>query len=454
MNLSEVYSAKAVAINQTEAASNKIPYLLSAFFPSDKKMGLDLKWIKTHKGLEVSLAPSNFDAKAKIRTRKGFKFDKQEMAFFRESMTISEADEQEIARVSESTDPYAQEVLKHIYSDVDRLVAGADVVPERMRAQLLFPTSGGPAIYISHDGVTYSYNYDGDGSWAVNNRVDLSGVKMWSNPSTAKPLDDIRNIKRKASKIGSTLKYMVMNQATFDEMLENEQIKSAILAQNVTANVFMDDDMLKDFIKTKTKLTVLIYDKIVKDEGGTDVQLVPDGYVAFLPDGTFGKTWYGTTPEERTLMGNTEANVSIVGTGVAITVVTVPGPPVETTTTASMIVLPSFERMDECYLLGVGVPGTEWSELDALVVSSAEGTASGTTVFTITEALGTGNSYKAKAFESGATLPNYGQNLKTWKAYTEGDDFATTDGYEVVIAEVNAEYKAVAAAVIVADVKA
>ena len=100
MNIRDVYSAKAIALVNTEVASNKIAYLGSGLFPAKKKMGLDLKWIKTSKGLPVSLAPSNFDAVSTLRSREGFKLTETEMAFFRESMLIKEADEQEIAKGS------------------------------------------------------------------------------------------------------------------------------------------------------------------------------------------------------------------------------------------------------------------------------------------------------------------------------------------------------------------
>ena len=52
-------------------------------------------------------------------------------------------------------------------------------------------------------------------------------------------------------------------------------------------------------------------------------------------------------------MGNSEANVSIVNTGVAITL-TVTSDPVNTKTTVSEIVLPSYERMSETYVIKVG----------------------------------------------------------------------------------------------------
>lgn len=49
-------------------------------------------------------------------------------------------------------------------------------------------------------------------------------------------------------------------------------------------------------------------------------------------------------------MGSKEADVTIVDTGVAIAVTTT-SDPVNTKTTVSEIVLPSYERMDETFVI-------------------------------------------------------------------------------------------------------
>ena len=178
MNIRDVYSAKAIALVNTEVASNKIAYLGSGLFPAKKKMGLDLKWIKTSKGLPVSLAPSNFDAVSTLRSREGFKLTETEMAFFRESMLIKEADEQEIMRVQDSTDPYASEVLSRIFDDANTLIDGANVVPERMIMQLLAPADGSPKISIQANGVTYAYNYDPSNTYKTHNFANLETATL------------------------------------------------------------------------------------------------------------------------------------------------------------------------------------------------------------------------------------------------------------------------------------
>ena len=99
-------------------------------------------------------------------------------------------------------------------------------------------------------------------------------------------------------------------------------------------------------------MDIVIYDKMYRDEDKVAKAFVPDGYVCFIPDGSIGGTWYGTTPEEADLQGSGKADVSIVNTGVAITRI-VEEHPVNINTFASEIVLPSFERMDEVAVMKV-----------------------------------------------------------------------------------------------------
>lgn len=352
MNLRDAYDAKAIAINHTEVASNKIPYLGQGLFPPKKKMGLDLKWIKTSKGLPVSLSPSNFDARSTIRSREGFKMEETEMAFFRESMIVKEADEQEIMRVQDSSDQYATEVLGRIYDDANTLIDGADVVPERMIMQLLTPSDGSPAISIQANGATYSYNYDPNDTYSTNNFLNLTtSTDKWSDTTNSDPMDDVSTaIDSVEEKTGTRPSYMIVSKKTMGYLKQNAKIKSAVLAQNTTANVLMTDAKVKELFNTELQIQIIVYSKQYKNEAGTAAKFYPDGYATLIPEGALGNTWYGTTPEERTLLGSETADVSIVNTGVAVAVTTT-SDPVHTKTTVSEIVLPSFERMDETYVI-------------------------------------------------------------------------------------------------------
>lgn len=352
MNIQDVFSAKAIALVQTEVASNRQAYLGEGLFPPKKKMGLDLKWIKTSKGLPVSLAPSNFDAVSTLRSREGFKMQETEMAFFRESMLIDEKDEQEIMRVIDTSDPYAQQVLEKIFDDANTLIDGARVVPERMIMQLLAPTDGSPKISIEADGVTYAYNYDPNDEYKTNNYAELSATTdKWSDTTNSDPLDDVSNaIDTVEANTGERPEIMIVSKKTMNYLKQNAKIRSAILAQNSTANIFMTDARVQEIFNTELGIRIIVYTKQYKKEDGTVAKFYPDGYATLVPNGSLGNTWYGTTPEERTLMGSPTANVSIVNTGVAVAV-TVTNDPVHTKTTASEIVLPSYERMDSTYVI-------------------------------------------------------------------------------------------------------
>lgn len=352
MNIRDVYTAQAIAAIHTEVASNKIAYLGAGLFPTKKKMGLDLKWVKTIGGLPISLAPSNFDAVSTIRSREGFKVTETQMPFFRESKIIKEEDEQEIMRLQDTSDPYASEVLDRVFNDAEDLVDGADVVPERMRMQLLTPADGSPKISIKADNTTYAYNYDPNGDYKKNNFAEIqSTTDKWEDIENSNPLDDISEAKDTVEgNSGDTIAIAIVSRKTMNLIKKNKNVRSAILAQNATPNVLVTDAKVKELFKDEFGIDLIVYTKKYRTEDGKTEQFFADGFCTLLPSGTLGNTWKGTTPEERTLMGNSDADVSIVDNGIAIAV-SVTNDPVHTKTTVSEIVLPSYERMDSTYVI-------------------------------------------------------------------------------------------------------
>lgn len=357
MKLTDIFTADAIALNYTNAASNAIPYLGTGLFPAQKKAGLDLKWIKGHNGLPVSLAPSTFDAKSKFRDRVGISITETQMAFFRESMLVKEADEQEIMRVQDANDPYAAQVLTNIFNDARTLVDGADVVPERMRMQLLAPLGGKVGINITANGVNYTYDYDPDGSWKSEHYAKIeTEADKWSAADTCDPVRDIENaLDAQEQATGSRPSVLLMSKQTFNYIKNSKKVQAGVLARNTTSTVDYINyttARVTSYIQEELNITIVIYNKQFKDESGTAKKFYPDNIVMMLPSGSIGNTYYGTTPEEARLSQKSSASVSIVNTGVAVAV-TITDDPVNTKTTVSEIVLPSFERLDECYALEV-----------------------------------------------------------------------------------------------------
>ena len=357
MLVNEVVNSASIAQVATENASNQIPYLGLQWFPERSKAGLDLSWIKTHKGLPVSLKPSNFDSLPAIRARGGLKKEKTQMAFFREQMVVTEEDAAEIDRINDENDPYLRNALISIYDDTNTLVRGAEVVPERMRMQLLSTVNGHPVIGIESDGVQYTYDYDPNGDYAKEHYAKLLETAKWSDTENSKPLTDLDNARKKLAKKGKIATYALMNSNTFQYLLNNAQVKNSLLAQNLTANIEITDDNVISIVKSRTKLTIVIYDKMYAEaqEDGTEKEsyFYPDNKVTLLPSGSLGSTWFGTTPEERTGRQVADVDVTVYGTGIAIATKSEYGPPAITSVTASEVVLPSYENMDSTFVIEV-----------------------------------------------------------------------------------------------------
>lgn len=346
----EMIDSRAMAEYIVEVSSNAIPYLGEALFPNDKKQGLDLEWIIGYNSLPVALMPSAFDAKPTLRDRIGAASVQTEMPFFRESMRIGERDRQNLLMFLDSNrSQYAYNIVMKIFDDVNNLVEGAKVQSERERMAIL--TTGAIDIVAPDDkgvSVEYKYNFDKSGKWARSNIVKVA--KAWSNHAESTPIADIQNIVNTAANHGVVIKRAILSNKTWTDLTQNASIKNDM---NLTEGqkIIMTDNMLRTYLLAKTGVTFVVYNKMYKDEAGADKAFYPDNNVTFIPEGTLGKTWYGTTPEEADLMsGGTNASVSIVNTGIAVTTLK-EAVPVNVMTVVSQIVLPSFERMADVYNL-------------------------------------------------------------------------------------------------------
>lgn len=443
-NFSDVFTAKAFAMYWTKylEQANAEGYLGTSLFPPVKKKGIDIKWIKGRSGLPVTLRQSAFDTVAHVRDRIGVTAIQTEMPFFRDSFIVKESDRQEILRAQDSNDPYVQPVLDNIYNDAKNLTNGANVVPERMIMQLLSPADGSPKIEIS-DGAKVSclYEYDVDGSFKTNNFKALTGTAAWTDHKNSNPVQDILDAKEVVERTGNVPTIALMSKKTLRDIRENENVKAYIVAkaQATGGVILVTDKLVKEYISEETELTVVVNNKSFIDESGTAKRFYPDDMVTLLPAQPLGSTVYGTSPEEADLMADGKADVAIVNTGVAIATIKQEHP-VNVRVLASEIVLPSFEGMDNVYVINTN------AKIGELTVNSVAGTsASGKTKVTVSPSLSAGNSYKYKTASS-VTVPEFGAECKSgYTAWDGVSEITATTGNKILIVEVDANNKAVKA---------
>lgn len=315
------------------------PYLGEELFPADKKLGLDLKWLKGAKGLPVVLKPSAYDAVALKRDRIGFAQIMTEMPFFKESMYIDEELRQQLNMVLETGNPaYIDTIMNRIFADDVQLLEGARAQRERMRMSLL--TTG--LISISANGQNYDYDYN------ISN--DQKVTSDWSDPD-ADIIGDIREWQQIIlDTTGVKPTRGVLNSKTASYFLKNKDLKNAIWGNNAAAPILESD--VKTYLNSALGLSYVTYDNKFIDENGTKKNFIPDDYFGLIPVGSLGKSWFGTTPEESDLMTGSAANVRVTDTGVAVCT-SKKVDPVNVDTKVSMIFLPSFESIDQIIIADV-----------------------------------------------------------------------------------------------------
>lgn len=359
--LAQAFTARALATVWDVYAQTigTAPYLGRSFFTTDKKQGLELRFIKGRKGTPLALKASNFDAKAPLRDAIGFSDIANEMPFFREGYIVTEKEEQDYMSYMNSENPaLANQILKEIMKNPMDLVLGAEVVPERMIWQLLAPVDGIPKINVMIDGKTpYVIDYTGDNGakYKETNFIELKGTSMWSDAANATPIKDLADAQEQYEEnTGDKLTTFVMNKKTWKQLVNAEDTKKQVLGITAyTGGIAIKEADVKAFLADNYDIEILVYNKRFLDETGVSKTFIPDGVVSGISGSinSLGTVWYGTTPEERS--GNlATGSLAIVNTGVSIYTYTTDHP-INTHCVVSEIVLPSYENMDSVFVMKV-----------------------------------------------------------------------------------------------------
>lgn len=348
MTIFDLVKAPELTSYWEEHTQDMPPYLGEELFPSDKKLGLRLDWIKGANGLPVVLKPSAFDVGAVPRPRMGFDKLSTSMPFFKESTYIDEELRQELNMVLETgNQAYIDAVTNRIFADEMHLLEGARARREEMRMMAL--TTG--TIAISANGQAYNYDY------GVPEEHKVDATTDWSDTETSDPIEDLRTWMDKAEDdTGIRPTRGILTRKTWGYLRNNQRIiKSIFVLSNGQVNA-LSDSRLTQYLSDELGLELIIYGKRYKDDTGNTAQFVPDDTVVLFPSGTLGTTWFGTTPEESDLMGGKVANVSITDVGVAVTTIE-KADPVNVETKVTMICLPSFESADSIIIADVAPGG-------------------------------------------------------------------------------------------------
>lgn len=310
-------------------------------FPAKKQLGLKLAFVKGAAGRPVVLRASAFDTKATLRERMNVTLNEEEMPFFKESMLVKEHDRQQLNLIAQTgNQELINTITQGIFDDTTTLVSGARARLEAMRMQVLATGK----IGVISNGVAKDFDY----GVAETNKGKVTTA--WADP-TANPLADLQKAIDALSEIAPAPEVLILNPKTFNE-LKNAKTTAVAVKPLAPSGASVTNAELTNYIEANLGLKVIVESGSYIDDDGKAKKYYPDGHVTLAPNAELGKTVFGTTPEESDLLGSntTAAKVAIVETGIAVTTSTKTDP-VNVETKVSMIALPSFEQLDNVYML-------------------------------------------------------------------------------------------------------
>jgi hypothetical protein len=342
-NIFDLVKAPEVTAYWETFTQGQPPYLGETLWTNQKKLGLDIKWIKGSKGAPVVLKPSAFDVGVIPRARIGFERLSAEMPFFKESTYIDEELRQQLNMVLETgNQAYIDSIMNRVFDDEMRLLEGARVRREMMRMMAL--TTGSIAIVANGQNYTYDYgvpeNHKGTAStgWSDRDNADiLKDIYEWQDLVEADT--------------GVRPTRAVCGQKVWNNIKNNVAISKMIYVMG-NGTVTPSDARVKALLQDELGLEVVVYTKMYTNDQGQTVRYVPEDTFVLFPTGSLGFTWFGTTPEESDLQSSNVSNVAITDTGVAVTTME-KSDPVNVETKVSMVSLPSFEAADQIFIADV-----------------------------------------------------------------------------------------------------
>ena len=342
----DVVNSKFTSVRWQEDDKDRTPFLLEAWFPTEKQLGTEITYFKGKKPNVRPLDLSAYDVPALPLDREAFEKVTSDIPFFKNKMAMNEKMRQELLKVlATGNQAYIDAVLNQIYNDNKTLLEDATLTREVMRAMLL--TTGVVAMQSNGQAIAYDYGVPSENKKTA----------LWNDAETSNPIEDIRGYMDEIeNKTGVRPNTIIMNRKTYGKMVKSKALRNSVLALTSVLGgaVSVSDARVKQYFLDETGATLYIYDKgYYNKEERKVVKFFADDVFVLLPNNPVGKTVFGTTPEEADLMSGSDADCQIVDTAVAITSWKEKDP-VRVDTKVSMSVIPTLEMPETIVIATIG----------------------------------------------------------------------------------------------------
>jgi hypothetical protein len=321
---------------------------------------LDLAFLKGSKGVSATTRLSAPDANFTFITRPGLKKERAELPFFREAAQLTEDDMLMLNAVEASYGSNSvnfDNEVKRIYDDRSELIRRGKNREEMIRFQVL--QSAGITLSTANDTnnapVTYQVTYDGDGSWAANNIINITTA--WEN-AASNPLLDIYNALDYIDQKNSVPVKLLLPNRLYRALIANPNVVKTILPQftNTIIGIEAIQNWLNQRVGSIDILNMRDYHSVYLDEAtGNAAQFLNPNRALFLPAGNVGDVVAGPTPAQLAKAQDPSLQVAEVD-GFTIANYDTQKEPFLFETVISMRKMATFEGMDDVFNLNVVAP--------------------------------------------------------------------------------------------------
>lgn len=198
------------------------------------------------------------------------------------------------------TDEGQRELINMVYDDLEFCFLGVNA---RLEILALEALSSGKTVLSSTN--SNGIRTETDINYLVPSSHKRGATAAWSNPSTAKPIKDIKDIVKQSKEKG-VAKFMLMDQTTFDNMKATEEVIKYCASWILQATNLQQTPTLEavNMLLAKENLPqIIIVDSNVmiedKDSKLTSFNPWKSGIVTFLPSKIAGNTYHAPVADER-----------------------------------------------------------------------------------------------------------------------------------------------------------
>jgi hypothetical protein len=239
------------------------------------------------------------------------------------------------------------EVLRKLFADTSKAVSG---VWERLEFMFHQALSTGMILVADDDnpglGIRVNFNHPASNKFGVS--------KGWSD-SDAKPIDDIDRVIEAARPAGNTIRYVLMDKATWNKFKVNQQVREqyAFYRDFVGSNIppVQSVEKANEFLQAAYGITIQVVDRHVlveKDGKQKSVKPWADNAVIFLTDLNVGSLTYGRLAEET--FPDKAVDYQKVDDFILVSKYH-KNDPIKEFTSSQAIVLPVINNIDNIYIL-------------------------------------------------------------------------------------------------------